>query len=48
MMGYYGQRAYAGGGLPDLFSVFFLLFWVFAFVDVVLLAFWLWKQLKKK
>lgn len=47
MMGLYGQRGYVGGA-PDLFSVVFLLFWIFAFIDVVLLALWLWKQLQKK
>ncbi len=46
-MGLYGNRMFSGGGL-DFFGVLFLIFWVFAFVDVVLLAFWLWKQLQKK
>jgi len=36
------------GGNFDLMGLFVLLFWVFAFVDVVLLAFWLWKQLQKR
>lgn len=48
MMGVYGQRGYMMGGFPDLFSVILLLFWVIAFIDLVLLAFWLWKQLRKK
>lgn len=47
MMGLYGQGGYAGGAF-DFVSVFFLVFWVFAFIDVVLLAIWLWKQLQKK
>lgn len=47
MMALYGQRGYVGGA-PDLVSMFFVLFWIFAFVDVVLLAFWLWRQLQKR
>ena len=45
MMGRYPM--YFGGNF-DLMGLFVLLFWVFAFVDVVLLAFWLWKQLQKR
>ena len=46
MMGWYGNGAFSGG--YGFFGIFILIFWVFAFVDLVLLAFWLWKQLKKK
>lgn len=46
-MGLYGNRMFVGGGF-DLFGLLFLIFWVFVFVDLVLLALWLWKQLQKK
>lgn len=46
MMGWYGNGAFSGGF--GLAGILMLVFWIFAFVDVVLLAFWLWKQLQKK
>lgn len=47
-MGYYGNRMFLGGGGFNIFELLFLSFLFFAFIDAVLLAFWLWKQLKKK
>lgn len=46
MMG--NNPLYFGGGNFDLVGLFIILFWIFAFVDVVLLAFWLWRQLQKR
>lgn len=47
MMGNYFGRMYWGGGF-DLAGLFIFLFWIFAFIDVVLLAVWLMKQLREK
>lgn len=47
MMGFYGNNMMFGGNF-GLVGLFFVLFWAFAFVDVVLLAVWLWKQINKK
>jgi hypothetical protein len=47
MMGWYGNRAFLGGGF-DFFGLFYIVFSIFVLVDLILLAFWLWKQLKKK
>ncbi len=46
-MGWYGNGTFFGEGF-GFAGIFMLIFWIFAFVDVVLLAFWLWKQLQKK
>lgn len=46
MMGWYGNGMFSGGF--GLAGIFLFIFWLFAFLDVVLLAFWLWKQLQKK
>jgi hypothetical protein len=46
MMGWYGNGAFWGGFGSA--GVLMFAFWVFAFVDVVLLAVWLWKQILKK
>jgi len=41
-----GRMGYDGS--LDIFSLFFFLFWIFSFIDVVLLAFYLFKQIQKK
>ncbi len=43
----YGNMMSWYGGL-GLFGLFALLFWLVSFIDLVLLGFWLWKQLQKK
>lgn len=46
MMGYYN---YAGSMMGFGTMAFFMfLFWLVAFVDLILLGAWLWKQLQKK
>ncbi len=42
-----GRMGYYGSGL-DIFGLFFFIFWIFSFIDVVLLAFYLFKQIQKK
>jgi len=41
MMGYGGSMLGFGGGLASLFSIVIL-------IDLILLGFWLWKQINKK
>lgn len=44
MMGYGNY----GGGVMGGVGIVMLLFWLVAFVDLVLLGMWLWKQVGKK
>jgi len=48
MMGYFGGRGMMDWGSFGAFGTLAFLFWVVIFVDLVLLGFWLWKQLNKK
>lgn len=48
MMNWYGAVGSGGSADTGLIGLFMLLFWIFSFIDVVLLAFYLWRQLMKR
>lgn len=49
MMGYWGGGQMMGfGGAAGWWGSLFIIFWVVALIDLILLGMWLWKQLQKK
>lgn len=48
MMGYWGQRGMMDWGAFGGVGLLFTVFWVVLLIDLILLGFWLWRQLQKK
>ncbi len=49
MMGYWGGRGMMDGGDGFGFiGVVGTIFWLVILIDLILLGFWLWKQIQKK
>lgn len=48
MMGYWGQGGMMDWGSFGAVGLLFTIFWVVLLIDLILLGFWLWKQVNKK
>lgn len=48
MMWGYGWNMMNWGGGFGAFSILGLIFWLILLIDLILLGFWLWKQLQRK
>lgn len=48
MMGYWGQRGMMDWGVFGGVGLLFSVFWVVLLIDLILLGFWLFRQLQKK
>lgn len=48
MMGYWGTRGMMDWGEPGWFSGIGFIFCIVILIDLILLGFWLWKQINKK
>lgn len=47
-MGQWGYRDMMGGGNWENFGLIAQIFWIVILIDLILLGFWLWKQIQKK
>ncbi|MCL5433111.1 MAG: hypothetical protein M1524_03285 [Patescibacteria group bacterium] len=48
MMGQWGYQGMMNWGSAGAFGVLGGIFWIVVLIDLILLAFWLWKQIQKK
>jgi len=50
MMGYWGERNMMNWGNGEMawFGTLGIIFWLVILIDLILLGFWLWKQINKK
>lgn len=48
MMGYWGGGSMMNWGGLGWFSGIGFIFWLVILIDLILLGFWLWKQINKK
>lgn len=48
MMGYWGYGGMMGSGFGVLGAILGAILWLVILVDLILLGFWLWKQIQKK